>query len=45
MGFRTALFAGDRESLRLREDDNRCSEVEPDLVLTKMTQLPETLRD
>lgn len=38
-GFQTALFAGDRRSLRLREDDPRCRGLEPDLVLTDLGQL------
>ena len=32
-GFKTALFAGDRRSLRLREDDPRCVNRKPTLVL------------
>jgi len=38
-GLRTALFAGDARSLRLRDDDRRCRETEPDLVLTDLRQL------
>lgn len=38
-GLRTALFAGDQRSLRLRESDPRCKELQPDLVLTKLSQL------
>ncbi|MGH7199295.1 MAG: HAD family hydrolase [Planctomycetaceae bacterium] len=40
VGFRTALFAGDARSLRLREDDERVAGVVPDLVLTDLRQLP-----
>ncbi len=40
-GFQTALFAGDKRSLRLREDDPRCSHVRPDLVLTDWRQILE----
>jgi len=36
VGFRTALFAGDSRSLRLREDDPRVAGVTPDLVLTDL---------
>ncbi len=36
---RTALFAGDQRSLRLREHDERCRHVEPDLVITNLAQL------
>ncbi len=38
-GFQTALFAGDRRSLRLRTDDARCANLSPDLVLTDLGQL------
>ncbi len=43
VGFRTALFAGDRRSLRQREDDDRCSGVEPDIVLTELRQVLDLL--
>ncbi len=39
LGLKTALFAGDRRSLRLREDDERCKQLEPDLIITKLSQL------
>ena len=39
IGFQTALFAGDRRSLRLRTDDPRCADLKPDLVLTDLLQL------
>jgi putative hydrolase of the HAD superfamily len=41
-GFRTALFAGDRRSLRLREDDPRSGEAGPipDAVITRLGQVP-----
>ena len=39
IGFQTALFAGDRRSLRLRTDDPRCADLQPDLVLTDLLQL------
>jgi len=39
LGLKTALFAGDQRSLRLREDDMRCAELEPDLIITKLSQL------
>lgn len=38
-GFQTALFAGDKRSLRLRDDDPRCKNLEPDLVITDLIQL------
>lgn len=39
VGFQTALFAGDRRSLRLREDDPRCKNLSPDVVVTDLRQL------
>ncbi len=38
-GFQTALFAGDRRSLRLRRDEPRCRDLTPDLVITDLNQL------
>jgi putative hydrolase of the HAD superfamily len=38
-GFQTALFAGDKRSLRLRADDSRCKKLTPDLVITDLIQL------
>lgn len=38
-GFHTGLFAGDARSLRLREDDHRCSGISPDIVITDLIQL------
>ena len=43
-GFRTALFAGDRRSLRLRTEDPRCGGVTPDIVLTSLMELDRVLR-
>jgi len=43
VGFRTALFAGDARSLRLRPDDERIAGVVPDLVLTDLSQLDHCL--
>jgi putative hydrolase of the HAD superfamily len=39
VGFATALFAGDRRSLRLRKHDHRCKDHLPDLVITDLCQL------
>lgn len=39
VGFRTALFAGDRRSLRLRQDDPTYRGLVPDLVVTELHQL------
>ena len=38
-GFRTALFAGDRRSLRLRSEDQKCRDVSPDWIVTHLEQL------
>ncbi len=38
-GFQTALFAGDARSLRLREDDPRCINLSPDIIITDLKQL------
>jgi putative hydrolase of the HAD superfamily len=42
-GLKTALFAGDRRSLRLREHHPAVTGVQPDAVLTDLSQLPEVL--
>jgi putative hydrolase of the HAD superfamily len=42
-GCNTVLFAGDQRSLRLRKDDPRCKELEPDAVITNLGQLPELI--
>ncbi len=38
-GFKTALFAGDNRSLRLRKDDPKCSNLSADLVITDLIQI------
>jgi len=38
-GFQTALFAGDKRSLRLRRDDPRCNNLKPDMIITDLIQL------
>ena len=43
MGCKTALFAGDRKSLRLRADDPHCSDITPDLIITELKQLLDVL--
>lgn len=40
LGFKTALFAGDARSLRLRETDPRTAELAPDLIITDLAQIP-----
>jgi putative hydrolase of the HAD superfamily len=42
-GFRTALFAGDGRSLRLRKGDHRVDDVTPDLVIFDLATLPECI--
>lgn len=42
-GFRTALFAGDNRSLRLRANDPRCAAIRPDRVLHGLPQLCDML--
>lgn|SRR5690625_4909538 len=41
VGMKTALFAGDRRSLKYRKEDDRCKDLSPDLVLTSLEQLKE----
>lgn len=43
LGWRTILFAGDRRSLRLREDDPRCTGRQPDAIISQLPQLLEIL--
>ena len=42
-GCKTALFAGDKKSLRLRRDHPQCRDIEPDIVITELMQLPRVL--
>jgi putative hydrolase of the HAD superfamily len=43
LGCRTALFAGDLRSYRPRSGDPRLEEVQPDVVITSLDQLPPLL--
>jgi putative hydrolase of the HAD superfamily len=43
VGFRTALFAGDKRSLRLRSDDLRIAGIRPDRTITALASLPPLL--
>ena len=43
VGFRTALFAGDARSLRLREDDPDVAGITADVVVTDLRQLLDVL--
>ena len=45
LGVKTALFAGDDRSLRLREDDPGCAGVQPDVVLTCISQIVSVIED
>ncbi len=40
---KTILFAGDKRSLRLREDDDRTRDLRPDYVITDLRQLKEII--
>jgi putative hydrolase of the HAD superfamily len=40
-GMKTALFAGDKRSLKWREEDKRCKDILPDLIITSLSQLKE----
>jgi putative hydrolase of the HAD superfamily len=42
-GFKTALFAGDRRSLRLHSDVNSLQNIKPDYIITELTQIEEIL--
>ena len=39
VGFKTALFAGDLRSLRLREDHPQASRIKPDWIVTDLLQI------
>ncbi len=39
VGFRTALYAGDKRSLRLREDQDQLNGLKPDFIITELKQL------
>ncbi len=43
-GFKTALFAGDARSLRLRKDHPECQNLSPDIYVTDLIQLVDYLR-
>ncbi|MFH5832799.1 HAD family hydrolase [Halalkalibaculum sp. DA384] len=43
LGMKTALFAGDARSLKLRPEDPRCADVKPDLLITNLGQITECL--
>lgn len=39
LGMKTALFAGDSRSLKWRKEDERCKELQPDLIITDLRQI------
>ena len=43
-GMKTALFAGDARSLRLRESNPLVSGIKPDFIVTKLAQIPGLLK-
>lgn len=43
VGFRTALFAGDKRSLRLRTEDPTVADVQPDWIVDSLDQLGSAL--
>lgn len=43
LGMKTALFAGDKRSLKWRKNDNRCRDLKPDLILTELPQILECI--
>lgn len=43
LGMKTALFAGDKRSLKWHRNDNRCKNLEPDVIITDFRQLEEIL--
>jgi len=44
VGFKTALFAGDKRSLRLRKSDPRTLDTTPDLVIDSLPQILSCIR-
>lgn len=42
-GCKTVLFAGDERSLRLRKTDERCIDLEPDAIITSLSQLSDLI--
>lgn len=44
LGFQTALFAGDKRSLRKREEDPRTKGLEPDWIVTELRDLLQVVK-
>ncbi len=44
-GLKTALFAGDKRSLRMRTDNPSCRKLKPDVIFNNLGKFPEILRE
>jgi putative hydrolase of the HAD superfamily len=44
LGFKTALFAGDVRSLRLRENHSNCQNIKPDCVIDNLNQIKSIIK-
>ncbi len=44
-GLKTALFAGDKRSLRMRSDNPSCRKLKPDVIFNNLGKFPEILRE
>ena len=44
-GYKTALFAGDKRSLRLRKDHDACSNIEPDVIVNNLLDLLDFIQE
>jgi|TARA_B110000037_G_scaffold131640_1_gene149467 putative hydrolase of the HAD superfamily len=44
-GFKTALFAGDKRSLRWRKEDSHLDAIRPDAIITDLWQLPKLVSE
>ena len=44
VGFKTALFAGDARSLRIRQDDQKCKHLTADFIITDLMQLVDLIK-
>lgn len=44
-GYKTALFAGDRRSLRLRKDHDACRNIRPDVIVNSLIELLDYIQE
>ncbi|MDC7225848.1 MAG: HAD family hydrolase [Spirochaetales bacterium] len=44
-GYRTALFSGDKRSLRLRENDDACRNIKPDVIVDNLLNLLDYIQE